>query len=231
MSKNPEEIASFISSPITVKEEQVYDAGIFGVGLTPFYTTLAIWVGSLLLTSLLTAECEDFEDGTKLNLIQKHFGKMLLFLTISLIQTVIVVLGDIYILGVNPANMPLMFGFAIVSSIVFTVMIFTLVSLFGNIGKAIAIVIMVFQVAGAGGIYPIQTKSQKIFEVLQPLWPFTYSIDGFREAIAGPIWDSVSKDMKALGIFLLIFLLLCILKKPFHRLTEFVEHKFRESGL
>ena len=230
MSKNPEEIASFISSPITVKEEQVYDAGIFGVGLTPFYTTLAIWVGSLLLTSLLTAECEDFEDGTKLNLIQKHFGKMLLFLTISLIQTVIVVLGDIYILGVNPANMPLMFGFAIVSSIVFTVMIFTLVSLFGNIGKAIAIVIMVFQVAGAGGIYPIQTNP-KIFEVLQPLWPFTYSIDGFREAIAGPIWNSVSKDMKALGIFLLIFLLLCILKKPFHRITEFVEHKFRESGL
>ena len=230
MSKNPEEIASFISSPIKVKEEQVYDAGIFGVGLTPFYTTLAIWVGSLLLTSLLTAECEDFEDGTKLNLIQKHFGKMLLFLTISLIQTVIVVLGDIYILGVNPANMPLMFGFAIVSSIVFTVMIFTLVSLFGNIGKAIAIVIMVFQVAGAGGIYPIQTNP-KIFEILQPLWPFTYSIDGFREAIAGPIWNSVSKDMKALGIFLLIFLLLCILKKPFHRLTEFVEHKFRESGL
>lgn len=230
MSKNPEEIASFISSPITVKQEDVYDAGIFGVGLTPFYTTLAIWVGSLLLTSLLTAECEDFEDGTKLNLLQKHFGKMLLFLMLSLIQTVIIVLGDIFILGVNPVNIPLMFGFAIVSSIVFTVMIFTLVSLFGNIGKAIAIIIMVFQVAGAGGIYPIQTNP-KIFELLQPLWPFTYSIDGFREAIAGPIWDAALKDMKALGIFFLIFLVLCILKKPFHKVTEFVEHKFRESGL
>lgn len=230
MSKNPEEIASFISSPIEVKEEEVYDAGIFGVGLTPFYTTLAIWVGSLLLTSLLTAECKNFEDGTKLNILQKHFGKMLLFLMISLIQTVIVVLGDIFILGVNPANIPLMFEFAIISSIVFTVMIFTLVSLFGNVGKALAIVIMVFQVAGAGGIYPIQTNP-KIFEVLQPLWPFTYSIDGFREAIAGPVWSSVNKDMKALGTFLLIFLLLCILKKPFHRVTEFLEHKFGEAGL
>lgn len=230
MSKNPEEIASFISSPITVKQEDVYDAGIFGVGLTPFYTTLAIWVGSLLLTSLLTAECEDFEDGTKLNILQKHFGKMLLFLMLSLIQTVIIVLGDIFILGVNPVNTSLMFGFAIVSSIVFTVMIFTLVSLFGNIGKAIAIIIMVFQVAGAGGIYPIQTNP-RIFELLQPLWPFTYSIDGFREAIAGPIWDAALKDMKALGIFFLIFLVLCVLKKPFHKVTEFVEHKFRESGL
>lgn len=230
MTKNPDEMASFISSPIVVKEEQVYDAGIFGVGLTPFYTTLAIWVGSLLLTSLLTVECEDFEDGTKLNLLQKHFGKMLLFLTISLIQTIIVVLGDIYILGVHPANVPLMFAFAMASSVVYTVMIFTLVSLFGNIGKAIAIVIMVFQVAGAGGIYPIQTNP-KIFEVLQPLWPFTYTIDGFREAIAGPIWDAAYKDMKALGIFFLIFLALCVLKKPFHKITEFVEHKFRETGL
>lgn len=230
MSKNPEEIASFISAPISVKQEDVYDAGIFGVGLTPFYTTLAIWVGSLLLTSLLTAECEDFEDGTKLNILQKHFGKMLLFLVISLIQSLIIVLGDMFILGVHPVNVPLMFGFAIISSIVFTVMIFTLVSLFGNIGKAIAVVIMVFQVAGAGGIYPIQTNP-KIFGVLQPLWPFTYAIDGFREAIAGPIWDTVAKDMKALGIFLLIFLVLCVLKKPFHKITEFVDHKFRESGL
>ncbi|MGG5463277.1 YhgE/Pip family protein [Clostridium sp. B9] len=230
MKKNPDEIASFISSPVSVKQEEVYDAGIFGVGLTPFYTVLAIWVGSLLLTSLLTAECEDFEDGTKLNLLQKHFGKMLLFLSISLIQSIIIVLGDIYILGVNPVNMPLMFFFAILSSIVFTVIIFTLVSVFGNIGKAIAIVIMVFQVAGAGGIYPIQTNP-KIFEVLQPLWPFTYAIDGFREAIAGPMWDAVNKDIKALGIFFIVFLLGCVLKKPFHKITEFAEHKFREAGL
>ncbi len=230
MKKNPDEIASFISSPVNVKEEEVYDAGIFGVALTPFYTVLAIWVGSLLLTSLLTVECEDFEDGTKLNLLQKHFGKMLLFLTISLIQATIIVLGDIYILGVNPVNTWLMFGFAFISSIVFTVMIFTLVSLFGNIGKAMAIVIMVFQVAGAGGIYPIQTNP-KIFEILQPLWPFTYAIDGFREAIAGPIWETVNSDLKALGIFFGVFFVLCVLKKPFHKITEFVEHKFRESGL
>lgn len=230
MKKNPDEIASFISSPVTVKQEEVYDAGIFGVGLTPFYTVLAIWVGSLLLTSLLTAECEDFKDGTKLNLLQKHFGKMLLFLLISLIQSVIIVIGDIWILGVNPVNMPLMFFFAILSSIVFTVIIFTLVSVFGNIGKAIAIVIMVFQVAGAGGIYPIQTNP-KIFEALQPLWPFTYAIDGFREAIAGPMWDAVNKDVKALGIFFVVFLLGCLLKKPFHKITEFAEHKFREAGL
>ena len=76
-------------------------------------------------------------------------------------------------------------------------MIFTLVSLFGNVGKAIAVVIMVFQIAGAGGIYPIQTNP-KIFGILEPLWPFTYAINGFREATAGPVWSSVHQNVLAL---------------------------------
>lgn len=224
---HPSEIANFISNPIDVKNIEVYDAGLFGVGLTPFYTTLAIWVGSLLLCALLSVECEE---GEQLNLKQKHFGKMLLFIFLSLIQSTIITLGDVYILGVRPESMALMMLFSFLSSITFTVIIFTLVSIFGNVGKAIAVVIMVFQIAGAGGIYPIQTNP-KIFGIMQPLWPFTYAINGFREAIAGPIWSSVLINVYALLLFLLVFLLLAILKKPFHKLTEFLEHKYKEAEL
>jgi putative membrane protein len=230
MKMNPEEIASFIASPINVNETDVYDAGIFGVGLTPFYTVLAIWVGALLLSSLLTVEAKDLEDGERLNLMQRHFGKMLLFLLISIIQALIVTLGDKYILGVKPVDMRLMIIVALLSAVTFTIIIFTLVSIFGNVGKAIAVVIMVFQIAGAGGIYPIQTNP-KIFGLLQPLWPFTYAINGFREAIAGPIWDTVYKNLIALFMFSLIFIMLSVLKKPFHKLTEFMEHKFKEAGI
>ncbi|MDD3224814.1 MAG: YhgE/Pip domain-containing protein [Clostridium sp.] len=230
MKKNPNEVASFIASPLNIKQVDVYGEGVFGVGLTPFYTVLAIWVGALLCAALLTTKCKDFEDGQKLNLIQKHFGKMLLFLMFSFIQTIIVTAGDKFILGVNPQNTPLFFGFAIASSITFTIIIFTLVSIFGNVGKAIVVVMMVFQIAGAGGIYPIQTNP-KIFGILEPLWPFTYSIDGFREAIGGPIWPNVYKNLTALGIFAIIFLCLVILKRPFHKLTSFMEHKFKESGI
>ncbi|MDF2505348.1 MAG: YhgE/Pip-like protein [Clostridium sp.] len=227
---NPNKLSSFISSPLDVKEVDVYGEGIFGVGLTPFYTVLAIWVGALLLCALLTTECKNFEGKGKLNFVQKHFGKMLLFLLIALIQAAVVTLGDKYILGVNPKNMVLMMEFALVSSVTFTIIIFTLVSLMGNVGKAIAVVMMVFQIAGAGGIYPIQTNP-KIFGVLEPLWPFTYAINGFREAIAGPIWSNVQKNFIALGYFIIIFLLLAILKPVFHKVTEFMEDKFKQSGL
>ncbi|AFM43199.1 YhgE/Pip-like protein [Desulfosporosinus acidiphilus SJ4] len=232
MKMNPGKVADFLSSPIDVKEIDIYNMGTFGVGLTPFYTVLAIWVGGLLSSSLLSVEHTRFEDAGKrsLTLIQKHFGKMMLFIVVSIIQAVIVTLGDKYILGVNPANMPLMIGFAILSGICFTTIIFTLVSIFGNVGKAIVVVMMVFQIAGSGGIYPIQTNP-RIFGTLEPLWPFTYAIGGFREAIGGPIWGNVINYAAALLGFSVVFLCLAILKKPFHKVTEFVERKFRETGL
>ena len=232
MKMSPDKIANFLSSPIDVKEVDIYNMETFGVGLTPFYTVLAIWVGGLLASSLLSVEHTAFEEVDKhsLTLIQKHFGKMLLFHAISIIQAIIVTLGDKFILGVNPANMPLMMGFAILSGITFTTIIFTLVSIFGNVGKAMVVVIMVFQIAGSGGIYPIQTNP-RIFGILQPLWPFTYAMGGFREAIAGPIWINVIKYALALLVFCILFFCFAFLKKPFHRMTAFMEHKFREAGL
>lgn len=97
---NPDEIASFISSPIDLKEEEVYDSGIFGVGLTPFYSVLAIWIGALLACCLLSVCCDEkIKIQLKVNTFQEHFGKLLIFLSISLIQSVIIVLGDIYSWG------------------------------------------------------------------------------------------------------------------------------------
>lgn len=230
LNMNADELSSFISSPLDVKEVDVYGEGIFGVGLTPFYSVLAIWVGALLLCSLLTTEYKNIAHGEHLNMWEEHFGKMLLFLITSFFQSTIITLGDKYLLGVKPENMLLMLGFAWVSSITFTFIIFNLVSIFGNVGKALAVVMMVFQIAGAGGIYPIQTNP-RIFGILQPFWPFTYAIDGFREAIAGPIWSNVYKNFIALGYFILFFFIFTILKKPFHKLTEAMHHKFNESGL
>ncbi|WP_040328623.1 YhgE/Pip domain-containing protein [Clostridium ihumii] len=230
MSKDSGVMASFISSPIEVERTEIYETSTFGVGLTPFYTTLAIWVGVLLLSSMLTTECEPIEGLSNLSLMKQHFGKMLTYLAISLVQTIIVVLGDKYILGVKPDNFLLMIAFAILASITFVIIMFTLVVIIGNIGKAIAVFIMVMQIAGSGGLYPIQTNP-RIFGILQPLWPFTYVIDGFRQAIAGPVWSSVRRDVIALIIISVAFLLLGLLRKPLHKAAHLLEHKFKESGL
>lgn len=227
---DPEKVADFLSSPIDTQDVEVFDGGVFGVGLTPFYTVLAIWVGSLLLCSILSVECKKDYGLGSLTLKQEHFGKMLLFIMLSFIQSLIITFGDRFILGVKPESMQLMIYFTVLASIVFTIILFTLVSLFGNVGKAIAVVMMVFQIAGSGGIYPIQTNP-KIFGILQPLWPFTYAINGFREAIAGPTLSSVIENSICLCIFGIVFLALVVLKKPFHKFTSYIQHKFKQAEI
>ena len=228
---HPDEIADFISSPIKVKEVDIYNTTTFGEGLTPFYTVLAIWIGALLCCALLAVNCRtDIVGGYELGLVQKHFGKLVLFLCISLIQSTIITLGDVFVLGVHPVDFPLMLGCSVLTSVTFTILIFTLVSLFGNVGKAIAVIMMVFQIAGAGGIYPIQTNP-KIFGLLEPLWPFSYAINLFREAIAGPVQSAVVYNMRAMFVFMFVFLIAAVLKKRLHVWNEFFESVYEQAQI
>ena len=109
-----------------------------------------------MLTSLLTTKVAEFEGSENLTVRQKYLGKLLSFLTYALIQALILTIGDKYIIGVQTVNTPLFILFGVLCSLTFCTIVFTLVSLFGNIGKGIAIILMVIQIAGSGGSYPIQ---------------------------------------------------------------------------
>ncbi len=224
---NPTDITDFLSSPLEVESIELYEADSFGIAIAPFYSVLAIWVGVLLMSSILSVSAES---NLGLKMGHMHIGKMLLFLIISLIQSTIIILGDIYILGVVPKDVGLLFTFSMLTSLTFVVIIFTLVSVLGNVGKAVAIVVMVFQIAGSGGIYPIQTNPA-IFGMLMPLWPFTYAISGFREAIFGSYQPTVDTDIMALFKIIAVMLPIGFLKRLFHPLIHFFEHKFEEAEL
>ena len=230
LNKNPQQLAKLLSSPVGVKVTELYGMSIFGIGLAPFYTVLAIWVGALLCTTIIGVNAKDEENGTKKRIMEIHFGKMLLFIAINFVQATIVTLGDIFILGIHPANFWLLMGLAWFSGIVFTVIIFTLVSLNGNFGKAGALVIMVVQVAGSGAIYPIEVNPI-FFQKIEFLWPFTYAIDAFRQAIGGPDWSQVRGDVIALIVFLVIFILMGFAKMFMSKQIDFVENSFKESQL
>ena len=89
---------------------------------------------------------------------------------------------------------------------------------------------MVFQIAGAGGIYPIQTNPE-VFGILEPLWPFSYAINYFREAIAGPVQTKVISNVEAMLVFIFVFLLLAVLKKRFHKMNKFFEHIYKQARI
>lgn len=231
LQSSPEVVGSFSSSPFNLDEQTMYSVPNYGSAMAPIYTVLALWVGALLLTSLLSTKSKDFEGSDKISIREKHFGKMMFFVILGALQGLIVCLGDKYLLGVYTVNFPLMILFSVLSAVTFTIIIFTLVSLLGNVGKAVCIVLMVLQLAGSGGTYPIQVVP-KIFQILQPYFPFTYAVDGFREAIAGPLASSVINDIKILVIMAIVFILIgFFFKNILNKRVEKFEEEFKKSGV
>ncbi|PJI09514.1 MULTISPECIES: YhgE/Pip domain-containing protein [Clostridium] len=231
LQNNPDFMGDFISTPFNVKNESIYTIPNYGSGMAPVYTVLAIWVGVLLLGSLLRSKPVHFEGSDGISMREKHFGKMLTFITLSLIQSFIVSVGDLVLLHVHTANPFLLIAFALISGLTFSIIVFSLVSVLGNIGKAVSIVFLIVQIAGSGSTYPIQVDPL-FFRVIQPLLPFTYSVGGFREAIAGPLATSVVLDITALMLISTVFILFgFFFKIPLNRIISKFESSFKESGV
>ena len=228
LQNDPQLEKSFFEEPVVLNKNSLFPIENYGAAMTPFYTVLAIWVGALLLISLLATEVlgeHEFSEP------QIYFGKLLTFLSIGLVQAMIVTVGDIYLLGVHIAEPFWFILFGLFISFIFMIVVYTLVSVFGNIGKAMAIVLLVLQIAGAGGTYPVALLPT-FFQIIHPFLPFSYAIDLMREAVGGIIWDRVYRDILFLGLFGAIALVFgAFLKGPLSERTKAFMRKSKESGL
>lgn len=229
LKNNFEQESQFFAEPVVLKENRMYPIPNYGSAMSPFFTTLSLWVGALLLVSLLSVEVHG--EGTPFRSREVYFGRFLTFLSISFFQALFVTLGDLFLLGTYVVN-PVWFVLsAVIISFVFMVIVYTLVSVFGNVGKAMAIVLLVLQLAGAGGTFPIQ-MTPAFFQALHPYLPFTYAISMMREAVGGILWDIVYRDLLILLIFAVAALAVGIgLKGPINRVGNGLVRKARESKL
>ena len=223
--------ADYFSGPVELKEERLYHLDNYGSAMAPFYTVLALWVGCLLLSALLTTEAAPIQPGRKNTMMEEYFGKMLTFLTLAFGQSLIVSLGDKFILGVTVADLGIFLGFSLFTSLVFILIVYTAVSILGAVGKAVCVVFLVLQIAGAGGTFPVEVMPE-FYQIIQPYLPFTYAIGAMREAISGPMVENLVFDFWHLLIFGVIGLAIgVLLKKPLHPLITWFNKKFKESGL
>ncbi|WP_391119454.1 YhgE/Pip family protein [Psychrobacillus sp. L3] len=225
---DPEAERSFFEEPVILNENKLFPIANYGTGMTPFYTVLAIWVGCLLLISLLTT---DVKHEKIISAREVYFGRLFTFSAIGLLQALIVTIGDIILLDVDVQDSYwfVLFGFLI--SFVFMTIVYTLVSVFGDVGKAFAIVMLVLQIAGSGGTYPV-VLLPKFFQWINPALPFTYAVGLMREAVGGILWQRVIQDIIFLILTALAFILFAtFLKEKVNRKTRDILNKSRESGL
>lgn len=164
----------------------------------------------------------------KVRQTELYFGRLLIFLLLGLVQSTIICLGDLLFLGIQCHHPMLFLLSGWVSSIVYVTIIYTLTISFGDIGKAAAVILLVMQVAGSGGSFPIEL-APAVFHKLYPLLPFVHTMDAMRECIAGMYQNVYWLELKNLLLYLIPALILgLILRRPIIRLNRFFEEKLEE---
>ena len=206
-------IADFMSSPVSIKSNVLYDVENYGSGMTPFYTNLALWVGGLILVSILKQEVDKDEKVRKFTAGQAYFGRWLLFVAVGLVQGLIVCVGDILLLKVQCVHPVAFVCVGVFCSFVYVNLIYALALTFKHIGKALGVVLVILQIPGSAGTYPIE-MTPAFFQRLHPLLPFTYGISAMRECIAGMYGANIWKYLGILAIFFPISLFIGLVLRP-----------------
>ena len=228
LKNDPTLMASFMASPVSMETKAVYPIETYGSAMAPFYTVLAIWVGALILVALIHVKVAPVEN-LKVRPWQAYFGRYITFFLIGQAQTAITVLGDLFYVDIQCPH-PFLFWLAsAASSFVFTLLIYSLTVAMGNVGEAVAVIVMVIQVAGAGGTFPIEVLPE-VYQMIYKFLPFTYCMNALRECVGGLYKNDYWMDLRALGIYILISLFIgLVVAVPLRRLNKVIERSKEKS--
>ena len=220
-------LGDYFFSPVKLDRQEVFSVPDYGSNVAPFYLVLSMWVGALITCVMMEPKSSV---GTKYSPFEMYFGKLLIYIIMSILQACVTITGA-HLLGVHIENYPLFIFSAILVSVVFMILIYSLISAIGTVGKGIAVILLVLQISATGGIYPIQIMHQ-FFQTLYPYMPMTYAIKLIREAQLGVVW---SNYWPALAILLAIGLITVIvgiaIKEKADSSAKYFEEKLEESGL
>ena len=226
-------ISTFLAAPVSLNTHKVYEIANYGSSMAPFYSVLSIWIGGIVLVAMLKVNVsETCTEGLKnVKLYQIYFGRFITFLIVGLFQSTLIALGDLLYLGIQCEH-PLLFLLGCwFSSIVFVNIIYTLTVSLGDIGKAVSVILLVVQVAGTGGTFPIEV-APSFFRAVYPLLPFTHSLAALRETVGGLYGADYWIDLGKLAIFLVISLIVgLVLRKPIIKINDAFAEKLEETKL
>lgn len=227
---DPAVYGQYFSELVQTSVEPVYPIANYGSAMAPFYSVLAIWVGGVILVALMKvhAKPDGLPDPKPWHL---YFGRYLTFLLFNELQAAVIVTGDLFILGVQCENIGMFYLTGALTSLVFSLLIYSLAISFGDVGKAVVVVVMVLQIAGSSGTFPIELLPQ-VYRKIYHFFPFPYAIDAVRECLCGMYGNTWLVQIGYLMLFAVAALIIGLfVRKPFIGLNEFVEEKLEESEL
>ena len=227
---DPAVYGQYFPEMVQTSVNKIYPIENYGSAMTPFYTVLAIWVGGVILSSLVKIHART-EGLVNPKPAELYFGRYLFFFVLSQIQAAVIVTGDLFLLKVQCLHPGMMYLTGALTAFTFSLLIYSLAISFGDVGKAIVVVIMVMQIAGSSGTFPIELLPE-IYQKFYRFFPFPYAIDAMRECICGMYGSYYWQQIGFLLLFAAAALLIGLLvRRPFMGLNHFMEEKLEETEL
>ncbi len=223
---DPAALATAIAAPVKLERHAVYPVENFGSAMSPLYTTLALWIGALLVMVTLRVipsqrSLRELDNPTAREIF---LGRFLTIAFVSLMQSTCLSLGNLLFLGVQAAH-PFLYVLCFwVSGLVFAFIIYTMVALFANLGKALGVVLLIVQVAGGGGSFPLQLLPS-FFQNVSPFLPITHAVSAMRAAMFGMY---LADYWVQLGELLLFVIPLALIGLVLHKPLGLIVPKFVE---
>ena len=231
ITNNWQDQSDFLASPVELQDNRLFPWPNYGSSSTPFYTVLCLWVGGLIGSALLSLKAPPLGEDIKIRPYEMYLGKWFVFVTIATLQAIVAILGALFLLGSYTVHPVMLVFYGIFVSIVFVTIIYTAGSLFDDIGKSLMIFMLVLQMAGTSGNFPIQV-TPTFFQRLYPILPFTYATSGMRQIMAGIVYPILIKDIIILGIYFVVSLVVGIFFKGIaNKTTDKIVDKLMTSGI
>ena len=203
----------------------MYPINNYGSSLAPFYIALSLWIGCLIAVAIVTVRVKSNKYGAR----AAYLGRMNLFLIIGISQSLLIALCVLF-LNVQNSSTALLTLTILIIGMCFMIIMYSVVSIFGSLGKVIAVVLLILQIASSGGIYPAELQST-FFQVMRPYLPMTYAINALREVVAGVLWNSYWYNLGIIFIFTSVILVLALLTAGKIKDSQDIEEKLKNSGL
>lgn len=230
LSGDPEVYGQYFSEPVKIESVAVFPVENYGSAVAPFYTVLSVWVGVIIMVAIIKVKV-DPKKYPEAGPATLFFGRGAFFLAMGQVQTLITVLGNLFILKIQCVHPFLFWLVAAMTSFIFTLLIYALVYTFGDVGKAIAVVILVLQIAGSSGTYPIELLPE-FFQKVYIFFPFPYAINAMRESICGLYGSDIVVYLLELSIFLIPALVIgLLLRIPFENLNHYMEKRMEDTEM
>ena len=220
-------LGDYFFSPVKLETNEIFSVPDYGSNVSPFYIALSMWVGALITCVMMEPKSSV---GTKYSPFEMYSGKLLIYVIMSILQACVTLIGA-HILGVYVDNYPLFYLSAILVSVVFMILMYSMISAIGTVGKGVAVLLLVLQISATGGIYPIEIMA-KFFQYIHPYMPMTYAINLLREAQLGVVWSNyIPSLIVLLGIGVATVIVSVLVKEKADKPSKYFEDRLEDSGL